>query len=182
MTFTQVLYFFQTNFWGLIIVSIVSGVLTSIVYDYLKMAYKKTNDKVKGKRLVKQLVTMGNSFSLGARSSLAKRGNTYQQTALVGEYVINTVVHIGWILFYSMLTVAAIIALDLFFIWIPITVFSVLITIRYKKLRFNLMHFRFTYEMAFGKEYLKSENEGVRDYWETWLNENDDTQKAIEKT
>ena len=171
MDIQKVINFLKTDIWGLIILGIVSSVLAGLVYDFLKSKYKATHQTIKKKRFTKRLIEIATSFGQGSRASFAQNGTTFQQAVLIGDYTIKAIVLVGWILFYMLLSVASLIILENILSWIPVIIFSIIVTIRYKKLKQHLDYFDQMFKMAYGEKYFKEEFQGQKEYWDKLFKE-----------
>lgn len=166
MNIEKIILFLKTEIIGLIILGLVSSLIASFIYEFIKNQYKLTNHKIKKRLFVKRLVKLAEAFGQGSRAAYAQHGTTFQQQVLIGDYIIKTIMLVGWILFYLILSITTLIILDEILSWIPVVIFSVVITIHYKKLRQHLEHFKQTFELAYGEEYFKNERKGRKEYWD----------------
>jgi ABC-type multidrug transport system fused ATPase/permease subunit len=166
MDFETIVQFLKTDIIGLIILGIFSSLIAGFVYDHLKNQIKTVQGRIRKKVFIKRLVQIAESFGFGARASYAYNGTTFQQAVLVGDYIIKTIVNIGWIVFYLLLSIATLIVIDPLLGWVPVVIFSFIITFRYKKLKQHLEYFDQTYRMAFGEQYFKDELEGQKQHWD----------------
>lgn len=171
MNAEEIINFLKSDFWGLIILGLLSSLIASLAYDFLKMKFKSTHQKIKKRRFVKRLVEIATSFAQGSRAVHAQHGTTFQQAVLIGDYIIKTIVLVGWILVYLLLSIATLVVLDDLLRWVPVIVFSAIITIRYKKLKQHLGFFEQTFEIAYGEKYFKDELHGQTEYWDKLLND-----------
>ncbi len=166
MNIDKIINFLKTDIWGLIILGVVSSILAGIIYDFLKSKYKSTHQTIKKKRFTKRLVEIATSFGQGSRAVYAQNGTTFQQAVLVGDYIIKTIILVGWILFYLLMSIATLVILGDILSWVPVIIFSVIITIRYKKLKQHLEYFDQTFKIVFGEKYFKDELQGKKEYWD----------------
>lgn len=166
MNIENIIHFLKTDIIGLIILGLVSSLIAGFIYDFIKNQCKLANHKIKKRLFVKRLVKIAEAFGQGSRAAYAQHGTTFQQQVLIGDYIIKTIMLVAWILFYLILSIATLIILDEILSWIPVVIFSVIITIRYKNLKQHLEHFNQTFEMAYGEEYFKDERKGQKEYWD----------------
>lgn len=166
MDIDKIINFLKTDIWGLLILGIVSSVMAGLVYDFLKSKYKATHQTIKKKRFTKRLIEIAASFGQGSRAAYAQNGTTFQQAVLIGDYIIKTIVLVGWILFYLLLSIVTLIILGNILSWIPVIIFNIIITVRYKKLKQHLDYFDQTFKMAYGEKYFIDELQGQKEYWD----------------
>ena len=166
MDIDKIIHFLKTDIIGLIILGLLSSLLAGFLYDIIKTQYKLTNHKIKKRVFVKRLIKIAEAYGQGSRAAFAQAGTTFHQQVLVGDYIIKTIMLVGWIIFYLLLSIATLIILGDLLSWIPVIFFSFVITIRYKKLKQHLDHFKQTFEMIFGEEYFKMERKGQKEYWD----------------
>ncbi|MBK7441312.1 MAG: hypothetical protein IPI65_07220 [Bacteroidetes bacterium] len=174
MDIEKIIHFLKTDIFGLIILGLVSSLIAGFLYDFIKSQYKLTNHKIKKRLFVKRLVKIAEAFGQGSRAAYAQLGTTFQQQVLIGDYIIKTIMLVAWILFYLIISIATLIILGEILSWIPVIIFSVIITIRYKKLRQHLGHYKQTFELAFGEEYFKNERKGQEEYWDELFKKKDE--------
>lgn len=166
ISFNEITDFLKNEIIGLVILGLISSFVAAFFYDFIKSQIKLTRHKIKRRLHVKKLVKIAESFGQGSRAFFADKGTTFQQQVLIGDYIIKTIMLVGWILFYLLLSIVAFIILGRLLSWIPVIVFSSIITIRYKKLKQHLEHFQQTFKHAYGEEYFEMELKGQKEYWD----------------
>lgn len=80
--------FLTLNKTGLVILAIVTGLITNMMYALIKKLLEKLKYKYKKYTFTRNLVKVATSFCQGSRAQYAKQGNTFQQNLLIGEYII----------------------------------------------------------------------------------------------
>lgn len=178
MNIDKIITFLKTEIWGLIILGFVSSMFAGFIYDLLKSKYKSTHQTIKKKRFTKKLVEIATSFGQGSRAVYALNGTTFQQAVLVGDYIIKAIFLVGWILFYLLMLIATLIIVGEILSWLTVIIFSVIITIRYKKLKQHLDYFDQTFKVAFGEKYFKDELRGQKEYWDRLFKEENKNTKT----
>lgn len=162
----EIINYLKTEILGLVILGLTSSFIAAILYDFIKNQIKLSKRKIKKKIFVRKLFKIAVSFGQGSRAAYANQGTTFQQQVLIGDYVIKTILLVGWILFYMLLSIVAFILLGHLLSWIPVIVFSSIVTIRYKKLKQHLEYFEQTFELAYGEKYFENELKLQKEHWD----------------
>ena len=169
----EIVNFLTKNPFGLILLSILSGVVGNWLYSILKLLYKKTITKYHHRSFVNVLVKIATAHVHGQRAVKIKFGTPAQAAIWAADYVIEYVKHVSVLLGLIMILGILLVVLPLYLYWLPIIVISIAITIRYKLIKRLLKFFNMTEDLVFGKKYLKTEKEGYTKYWDSILKQKD---------
>ena len=167
--FHKIIQFLIKDPIGLVLLSVISGVFANLVFVLLKVLWKRINKSYKHRKFVKYLTTMGVAHIYGQRTAKIMFGTTSQNVIWAADFVITIVKHISIILGELIILCMLLIILPIYLYWLPIVLISIVITIRYKKLKMVWKYFDMTEEMVFGKKYLEKEKEGYLRYWDRIL-------------
>jgi len=173
MNIQQLINFLKTDIIGLIILGLISSLIAAIFYDFIKTQAKLTTHKIRKRLFAKKLVKIAETFGQGSRAAYAQHGTTFQQQALIGDYIIKTIILVGWIIFYLLVSIITILILGTLLSWISVIIFSFIITIYFKKLKQHLDFFKQTFRLAFGEKYFEKELEGQTEYWDKLFKKQD---------
>ena len=162
----EIVNFLTQNPFGLILLSILSGVVGNWLFSILKLLYKKTMVKYHHRSIVKVLVKIATAHVHGQRAVKIKYGTPAQAAIWAADYVIEFIKHVSIILGLIMILGIMLVVLPLYLYWLPIIIISIAITIRYKLMKRLLKFFNMTEDLVFGKKYLETEKEGYTQYWD----------------
>ena len=151
---------------GLVILAIITGITTNAIYALLKHFCKKSRHKFNKYIFKRNLVKIATSFCQGSRAQYAKQGTTFQQALLVGEYIIETIIQVTWIISILLLTIICLLVLYSNLFWLPIIISSAILTVRIKIFKRHLMYFKQTFTLGFGEKYFEDEQIGYTQYWD----------------
>jgi len=177
MDVDKILNFLKTDILGLILLGLISSLIAGILYDFLKKQFQLNTQKIKKKIFVKRLVKIADSFGQGLRTTFAEYGTHFQQQVLIGDYIIKTIMLVSWIFFYLLISIILLLILDESLDWIPVVIFSIIITLRYKKLKQHLEHFKLTFENVFGDKYFEDEQKAKVEYWDKLFKKKEKTKE-----
>ena len=169
----KIVDFLTKNPFGLILLSILSGVIGNGLFCILRLIYKKAMAKYHHHSFVNVLVKIATAHVHGQRAVKIKFGTPAQAAIWAADYVIEYVKHVSVILGLIMILGILLVVLPLYLYWLPIIVISIAITIRYKLIKRLLKFFNMTEDLVFGKKYLKTEKEGYTKYWDSILKQKD---------
>lgn len=150
----DIINFLKNDIWGLIILAVVSSLLAALLYDTLKKIYNRLVDyrqDTKKKKLITQSIKY---YSEGFTAGYAWN-STYQQSVLTGYYLIRFILQIGAILFSTIIFVASLILIGQPFSWIITIVFSIVLTLQYRRLREMKEMYSVYMEKVFGDDFKK---------------------------
>ena len=166
LMFVMLVDFFTQNIWGIIILSVLCGIVGSI---FGALLYSSLQKRYKNKKTIKYLVRVGKYFGSGARTVHAMRQTSFHQVLLVGDYLKEIVISAFKIIMYGIVSLALLILLRDYWIASPfiIGITGVLCGVEFKRLREFILIYRQMFEYVYGEEYFKSEMEGIQQHWDT---------------
>lgn len=167
----DIVNFLTTNPVGLILLSILSGIVGNCMFSLLKTLFGMIIKKHRHHRLTKKLVEIATAHIYGQRAATIKRGTPAQSSIWVADFIIEYIKHIAIILGLLISLGILLIILPLYLYWIPIIISSIAIVFRYKMMKRLLNFFGMTEDLIFGEQYLKTEKEGYTQYWKSILND-----------
>lgn len=169
----KIVNFLTKDPFGLILLSIFSGVVGNWLFSILKLIYRKTMAKYHHHSFINNLVKIATAHVHGQRAAKIKFGTPAQAAIWAADYVIEYVKHVSVILGLIMILGILLVVLPLYLYWLPIIVISIAITIRYKLMKRLLKFFNMTEDFVFGKKYLETEKEGYTKYWDSIFKQKD---------
>lgn len=169
--FTKIIAFLTNNPWGLIILSVLSGLLANLIFLLLKISYKKASKSYKHHKFVKYLTNSAIAHIYGQRSAKIMFGTVSQNVIWAVDIVLTMIRRISIIICLLVLLCIMLIILPAYLYWLPIIVISILITLKGKELKMYWDFFNMTEDKVFGEEYLKLEKEGYEKYWDKLVKE-----------
>ena len=169
----ELVNFLTKNPFGLIMLSIISGIIGNWLFSILKLLYKKTMTKYHHRSFIKILMKVATAHVHGQRAVKIKYGTPAQAAIWAADYVIEYIKHVSIILGLIMILCILLVVLPLYLYWLPIILISIAITIRYRLMKRLLKFFDMTEDLVFGKEYLETEKEGYTKYWDSLFKSKD---------
>lgn len=163
----KIVSFLTRNPFGLILLSILSGIIGNWLFSLLKVVYRKLIKHYRHRRFVNRLVKMATAHIYGQRAAKIALGTPAQAAIWAADFVMNYVKHVAIILGLLLLLGIILIVLPAYMYWLPVTIISIIISIRYKLMKRLLNFFEMTEDLVFGKKYLESEKEGYTKYWDS---------------
>jgi hypothetical protein len=159
--------FLKNDIRGLILIAILTSIVSAILYDFLKQKYlllaSKMKTKLERRTRVKHIKRIIIDYAQGYKVGYAK-SSSYQQVAVVGEFIIRTVVLVG----YALFSLIGFVALNDFLpepiSWVCVIVFSFIITIQYRRLKDHLEQFDLFTTTIFGDDFKDAEKKAVTEY------------------
>ena len=94
--FIGIVNFLTKNPFGLIILSILSGVVGNWLFSVLKLLYKKFVVKYQHRSFVKHLVEIATAHVHGQRAVKIKFGTPAQAAMWAADYIINYIKHVSY--------------------------------------------------------------------------------------
>lgn len=167
---------------GLVILSIISSIIGTLLYECTKRSIKIGVKKYKKGRFIKHLTIIATSFIHGKRAVYVQYGTTAQQTFWAADYIISIVKHIGYILGLLLVLCILLIILPLSLYWFPVIIVSIMLSIRIKILKRHLFYFDKTVEMMFGENYLEREQDSYIKYWDSLCKKKKDNNETDAST
>lgn len=158
--------FFTKTVWGIIILSVIGGVVGFILCELVRLAFQAFYRKYRRDKYKKYLVKAGTVFGSGCKTQYAIAKGSFHQVLLVGEYLKDIIVIIGRILLYAIIAVGLLIAFRQYWLAFPviISIASFFISFEYKRLSLCLNVFNEMFKYVYGEEYFKSEMVGIKQY------------------
>jgi hypothetical protein len=163
MTLKEIINFLKNDIKGLMILGIATSIIASLLYDIAKKQVAKFRDKLEQRKKENRLRRLLTSYSNGFRAGYANK-STYQQAALIGDFIIRTIVLVGWTVFISMTFTALLVLFGQPYSSFFVVAFSFTITIYYRKLRDHLGYYKLFMEQVFGEDFKKAVNASMREY------------------
>ena len=163
----EIINFLTKNPLGLILLSILSGVIGNALYGLLKIIYKRLIKHYRHRRFVKCLIKTATAHVYGQRAAKIAQGTPAQAAIWAADFVIDYTKHVEIILGLLLVLGILLIVLPIYLYWLPVIVISIVITIRYKLVKSQLKFFDMTEDLVFGKKYLETEKEGYTKYWDS---------------
>ena len=164
--------FFTENIWGIILLSVSSGIVGSIIAAIAIKGYNLIHVKYKKKKTIKYLVKVGSAFGLGSKTVYAMNHSPLHQSLIVGDFIVDLLIMLCRMILAFMLSIALLVVFRNYWISIPIIAFvlsaySYFEIVRIKECK---QMFDIVYKYVFGDEYARLELEGVKQYWDKITN------------
>lgn len=160
--------FFTENIWGIILLSVSSGIVGSVIAAMAIKGYNLIHVKYKKKKTIKYLVKVGSAFGLGSKTAYAMNHSPFHQSLIIGDIIIDLLIMFSRMILVFIVSVALLVVFRNYWESIPIIVFVLsaysyfeIRRIKECKQRFDLVH-----KYVFGDEYAKLELEGIKQYWD----------------
>lgn len=164
--------FFTEDIWGIILLSISSGIVGSIIAAIAIKGYNLLHFKYKKKKNIKYLVKVGSAFGLGSKTIYAMNHSPLHQSLIVGDFIIDLLIMFGRMILAFILSSTLLLLFKDYWISIPVIIFVLsaysyfeIVRIKECKQMFDIM-----YKYVFGDEYAKREQEGIKEYWDKITN------------
>jgi hypothetical protein len=148
----ELVAFLKNDIRGLIILAVASSLFAALLYDSLKRLSSKVQDFWQKNKTKKHLAKYIKNYSDGYTAGYAWN-SSYQQSVLVGHYLIGVMIQIGAILFLTICFVASLIQIGQPFSWIITIVFSILLTLQYKRLKEKKEKYALFMDRVFGEDF-----------------------------
>ena len=163
----EIVDFLTKNPFGLILLSILSGVIGNFLFYLLRITYKISIKHYRHRRFVNSLMRIATAHIYGQRAMKIALGTPAQATVWAADFVIEYIKHIAVMLGLLLILAIMLIVLPTYLYWLPVIGISIIFTIRYKLMNRLLKFFNMTEDLVFGKKYLETEKEGYTKYWDS---------------
>ena len=176
----EIVVFLTKNPFGLILLSIISGVIGNFLFNLLRISYKRLMKHYRHRRFVNDLVKIATAHIYGQRAAKIAFGTPAQAAIWAADFVVDYIRHIAIMLGLLIILGILLIVLPVYLYWLPVIVISISITIRYKLMKRLSKFFELTEDLVFGKKYLETEKEGYTQYWDSLFKPKESTEVKSE--
>lgn len=177
----EIVDFLTKNPFGLILLSILSGVIGNLLFYLMKITYTKSIKHYRHRRFANLLMKIATAHIYGQRAMKIAFGTPAQAAIWAADFVIEYIKHIAVLLGLLLTLAILLIVLPMYLYWLPVIGISIIFTIRYKLMKRLLEFFNMTEDLVFGKEYLKTEKEGYTKYWDSIFKPKEPTEVKSEE-
>lgn len=148
----NIIDFLKNDIRGLIILAVVSSLIAALLYDSFKKLYNKLIEYRQSSKKKNLMSKIMKSYSEGFTAAFAL-DSSYKQTVLTGHYIIQIIIQTSIVLLLTILFVASLILIGQPFSWIITMVFSIVLTLQYRRLKELREKFLLFMETIFGEEF-----------------------------
>lgn len=153
---------------GIVCVGVLSSLLGKYLSELGEKIYSKANRKLKHKKFINYLVFTGEAFSSGYTTSYAQSNSPFHQILYVNKYVIKIILEALRIIVTALSAIALLLIFRKYFISVPIiiSIVSIMVTMRFKKIKKLYETYEIMFDFVYGDEYKKHMKEGMVKYWD----------------
>ena len=151
---------------GLIILGVMTSLLSSVIYSISQWGINKTIKHCKKRKHISFMVKAAVSFIYGARAAKVHNDkNGALQSFWAVDFVMNALNYMVKIIFVLVCTLIFFYLFPPILYWFLVICSSIWLTILFRGMRLNQKYFDMSLDLMFGKEYLKKEEDGYKEYW-----------------
>ena len=154
--------------WGNLCIGVIAGIMGTAIYKMGEKIYKKADKKIKHRRFINKLVSIGEVFGSGYTTSYARANTIFHQLLHINDYVIRLLKE------FLKIIIVAFSAVGLLFVFqeyifvrpIIIAIACVVIAVQFQRVKKIVEIYNIMFDYVYGEEYKKHMMDGVEKYWD----------------
>lgn len=161
----EIIDFLKNDILGLVILGVISSIIATLFYNSLKKLYRRAviyRQRKKVDNMISKIIT---NYSDGYTAGYAEE-SSYRQIVLTGNYLIGIIIQVGVIIFSTLVFIASMILVGQPFSWVFVIIFSVVITLQYRRLTELKGFYKRFMEGVFGDEFYEKVKENAKKHIE----------------